>query len=144
MTASTLVVSTPDHREVAGTLLSGQTESKDLDEGVFLELRVLGRTFRTTGRNYWEALIDLRTQLEPHRLVLHCYGVLKSVYPSGMALSMGDGEKAYMLTMGRAARAADLVHILSATPADCDDFASVDEQKEYFELWLNSLSASKK
>ncbi|MFC5743573.1 hypothetical protein [Dyella tabacisoli] len=89
------------------------------------------------GNGYFRALCELRIKLEVDGLLLACYGASENVYPSPMIESMGCGERAYRLTLGKPALRQDLVSIF--------DFGSdvvpvtVKDQQRFYELWLKSL-----
>lgn len=90
-----------------------------------------------SAENYFDALISLRKELEKRSIKLLCKGCAKNVYPSSMILNMGNGERAYVLTMGKQARTSDLVNIFD--PCDIQEYGSIIEQETFFKEWLNSL-----
>lgn len=92
---------------------------------------------KINAENYFDALISLRKELEKRSIKLLCKGCARNVYPSAMILSMGTGEKAYTLTMGKQARMSDLVGIFE--PCNIQEYASIIEQETFFKEWLNSL-----
>src|SRR5262245_19229026 len=104
-----------------------------------IDLSYRGRAISAEAADYFEALCDIRRQLEKERLIPFCYGASLNVYPSGMARDMGAGRKAYKLTFGKHARPGDLVDILAEGPDIIP--AYVDRQKEYFEEWLSASKA---
>lgn len=87
--------------------------------------------------NYFDALIKLREELERRNIILLCKGCSRNVYPSGMILSMGVGRKAYTLTYGQQAKMDSLVDIFDS--CSVEEYATVEEQSEYFENWILSL-----
>jgi hypothetical protein len=87
--------------------------------------------------DYFEAMCQVRNQLEAEGWRPLCYGSSRNVYPSGMCRSMGLGLKAYKMQLGRRAALADLVKIFDAGP-DVEPSA-VEEQKRFHEEWLRSL-----
>lgn len=87
--------------------------------------------------NYFEALIELRMELEKMNIKLLCKGCCKNVYPSGMLLSMGTGRKAYALTYGKPAKVDSLVDIFDS--CSIEEYGTIDQQLEFFENWTNSL-----
>lgn len=89
------------------------------------------------GDNYFETLIKLREELEKMDIKLLCKGCCKNVYPSGMLLNMGVGRNAYTLTCGEQAKRNSLVDIFDACLLD--EYATIQEQSEYFENWILSL-----
>jgi hypothetical protein len=103
------------------------------------ELCILSFTYRdlaisVQASDYFEALCQIRLQLEAQQIQLLCYGASKNVYPSGMARDMGQGRRAYKLTMGKQATMADLVDIF-ATGTDIQP-VTVEEQRRFYESWL--------
>jgi hypothetical protein len=50
---------------------------------------------------------------------------------------MGDGRKAYKLSLGKQGRMADLVDIFAVGPDI--ELASVEDQEEFFQQWIASL-----
>ncbi len=88
-------------------------------------------------RGYFRALCNIRTQLEVQKVQIECYGSSKNVYPSPMLESMGCGERAYRLAFGKHAMSADLVNIFDTGPDVVA--ATVREQREFYESWLQSL-----
>ena len=68
-----------------------------------IALRYRDRMIEASAGDFFEAFCQIRTQLEPERLIPFCYGASLNVFPSGMARDMGAGLSAYRLTVGRAA-----------------------------------------
>jgi len=96
-----------------------------------------GRLEATSEEDFFSALATLREDLEAKGILLVCYGASKNVYPSPMSRSMGYGERAYRLKLGRRARSEDLVSIFESGPDVVP--ATLEEQEAYYEEWLNSL-----
>ncbi len=88
------------------------------------------------GKNYFDALINLRKKLEADNIMLLCKGCSRYVYPSPMILSMGDAIKAYELSIGKHAHTNDLVNIFE--PCRYDEYASIEEQYNFYEMWSKS------
>ena len=89
------------------------------------------------GDDLFDALIRLRQQLNLVGSKLLCRGAAKDVYPSRMGRQMGGGRRAYKLTLGHQAHFSDLVDIFEYT--DAAQISDVDEQKTFYEQWLESL-----
>jgi hypothetical protein len=118
-------------------------------EGVFIldedeETNLCSLTFQFPGGeinakalDYFEAMCQVRKELETRGCRPVCFGSARNVYASHMARDMGRGLKAYRLEIGRRATTADLVKIFDTTP-DLQP-ASVEEQKQFYEQWLQSL-----
>lgn len=90
-----------------------------------------------TGENYFDTLIEIREILESKNIKLLCKGCCKYVYPSAMIISMGRGQKAYQLEMGKQAKMESLVDIFDACSSE--EYATIEEQKQFFNEWCNSL-----
>jgi hypothetical protein len=129
-----VVVLLPDGAAAAGTFVLHE----DAD-AVRLELNLEGRSFIADSvYGYFDAMSSIRSMIEPdgHRLL--CFGASKHVHPSGMSASMGTGDKAFRLTIGKRASMSDLLDIF-----DADDSvvpATLQEQRDYLEEWLRSVS----
>jgi hypothetical protein len=127
----------PDGGRVMGEFRIWEEAPEDQD-AVRLELRLDDRELAaTTEDGFFEALAALRKQLEPEGFRLECYGCSRRVYPSAMARSMGYGEKAYRLEIGRPAKSADLVSIFDTGPEV--EPATLADQAQYYRDWLGSL-----
>ena len=112
------------------TLENGEAQCK-------LELSFAGRRISGRGRDFFEALLEVRRTLEPEATFLLVYGASRNVWPSGMARSMGAGLKAYRMTMGNQALLKDLVGIFESGP-DVEP-ATIAEQERYRDEWFASL-----
>jgi hypothetical protein len=112
-------------------------ESPDDEEQVLIRIYFSGQKISKMGRNFFEALQNLREELENKNIQIICNGAAKNVYPSPMQMSMGDGRTAYLLKLGQQARSADIVGIF-----DCIDtltFVGTKEQKAFYSDWLKSV-----
>lgn len=107
------------------------------DEDVEIVLKVGDISIVKQADNFFEALIEIRKKLEKKKIKLLCKGCCKNVYPSAMILNMGSGRKAYSLTIGEPARLDSLVDIFST--CEVQEYASVDEQFNFFTKWLASI-----
>ncbi len=101
-----------------------------------LECSYRGKDISASAADFFEALRQIRLQLETEGLRLFCYGASLNVYPSPMARDMGAGLKAYRMRDGRQVSTADLVDIFSEGPDVIP--ASVSQQREFFEQWAGS------
>src|SRR5262249_73940 len=111
----------------------------EYDELCHVTFQYRGRSLSASAEDFFEALAQVRIQLEPDHLIPFCYGASLNVFPSGMSRGMGSGLKAYRLTMVRQALTNDLVFIFDSGPDVIP--ASVARQKEYFDDWIESLRA---
>lgn len=112
-------------------------ESPDDIDRVLIEMTIGDKTYRFMRDDYFSALQGLREELEAEGIQIMCNGAARNVYPSPMQQSMGSGNKAYKLVLGRSAKMADVVDIF-----ECEDnleYTSVDEQKQFYTEWLNSI-----
>jgi hypothetical protein len=90
-----------------------------------------------SGRDLFDALQQLRRELERSGVYPLCCGARTDCYPSGMSRDMGLGAKVYVLSLGRQGRREDLVGLFDA--ADKATVGSVDDQDRFFSEWLASL-----
>ncbi|MCU0242227.1 MAG: hypothetical protein MUF51_07370 [Vicinamibacteria bacterium] len=105
--------------------------------GCLLSLSYGNQRVNASARDYFEALCEIRKQIERLGHTIRCYGASRNVFPSGMARDMGQGLGAYKLQPGRSADAADLVSIFDDGP-DVDP-VSVEAQAVFYQSWLASL-----
>ncbi len=87
--------------------------------------------------NYFFALLELRKKIEPTGIKILCKGCSKYVYPSPMIISMGNAMNAYELKLGKQATMKDLVSIFD--PCDPDEYASIEDQYDYYQKWISSI-----
>jgi hypothetical protein len=99
------------------------------------EIELNSQTF--SGRDLFEAMIELRRALEATGALLLCAGARPEVFPSGMSRGMGGGRKAYVTRLGQPARRADLVDIFEAAEVNAVD--TVDAQSDFHARWVESL-----
>ena len=92
--------------------------------------------FQVTDWNYFDALCQIREQLEPLGWRPRCFGACENVYPSNMCRDMGQGMVAYRNEIGRPAAQEHLVETF-ATSSEIEP-ASVDQQRAFFQRWLRS------
>lgn len=115
------------------------TENEDT---VKIKFSLEGLVLEKEGDNYFETLIQLRQEFEKMNIKLLCKGCCKNVYPSAMLLDMGAGKKAYTLIYGEQAKMTSLVDIFD--PCAIEEYATIEQQSEYFEKWTRSLSPANK
>ncbi|MEU6645028.1 hypothetical protein ABZ863_21035 [Saccharomonospora sp. NPDC046836] len=104
-----------------------------LPEQYRIELTTGGATYEASGPDMFEALVNLRRQVEPFGWLVALQGSRLDTYPSGIARDMGGGLRVYVLRAGRAALFDDLVATLD--DAEPDQLATVDEQRAYWRAW---------
>lgn len=90
---------------------------------------------RYEGEDLFECLVGLRLALEEIGAKILCAGARRDVYPSGMSRQMAGGRIAYKLRI--AEPGTDRVDIFEAV--GCDDVATVEEQREYYKTWQESI-----
>ncbi len=113
-------------------------ECPDDEDFVRIELTFNGKAFLATSeRGFFHAFCEIRKRLEALGVLPLCFAACKTVYPSGMISSMGCGEQAYKLTLGRQAKSTDLVDIFDSS----DDLrpTTVEQQERFYEKWIQSL-----
>lgn len=124
-----------------GSVRAGELLIRDEAEGdpsqVELVLILPDRRVAATAPDCFEALIAIRREIEPEGWRIVCWGASLHVYPSEMSRSMGIGDSAYRLTLGRFATTADRVPIFESGPGLV--VATVEEQEEYSRAWFDSL-----
>lgn len=122
-----------------GTTMPAHLVVRERDDGELVQISLTfdRRSVTKAGPECWTALCAIRRDLEQEGLHLACYGASRNVYPSGMARSMGRGAYAYRLTMGQAARQESLACIFDTGPDVAP--ATLEEQRQYFDAWLQSL-----
>ncbi|WHY85924.1 hypothetical protein QNH39_25670 [Neobacillus novalis] len=118
-------------------LLEIYEEAPDDEDFVLLKMKLTNEVLSVKSENCFQALEQLRQYLEQMNIQIQCNGAALNVYPSPMALSMGVGRKAYILSLGRRAKTDDLVDIF-----ECDEdlkFVTINEQLKFYKDWSNSL-----
>jgi hypothetical protein len=72
-----------------------------------LDLRIGTRHLSKSASTHWDALRQIRFELEQEGMLLRCYGASRNVSPSGMSLDMCGGVRAYRLYPDRASSRED-------------------------------------
>jgi hypothetical protein len=98
-----------------------------------------GRSIQASATDYFEALCEIRKQLESENLIPFCYGASLNVYPSGMCRDMGSGLKAYKFKLGQKPTLSDLVNIFDSGFDVIPSYVS--KQKEYFQECWKAIQA---
>ena len=115
-------------------------ESSPGDDQLTVAMEMGGERYEASAETYFEAFVMVRRQLEPVGVLPRCNGTLINVYPSPMSLSMGDGRKAYRLIMGKQALMKDLVDIFDKPEETEGELATVQDQAEFYDRWISSIS----
>lgn len=112
-------------------------QSPDAPDMIRHELYGDGYSIVKDADNHFEAMCQIRGELEKDGALLECYGASLNVFPSGMSTSMGDGSKAYKLVMGQPAKLTDLVTLWDVGTDVVP--TTLDQQAEFFRQWTQSL-----
>jgi hypothetical protein len=97
-----------------------------------LEAPDLQLALGASGRDFFDALQQLRLQLEPLGWYPLCNGARIDCYPSGMARDMGEGRAVYVLSQ----TLDKLPLVPTFEPADREKVGTVVEQDANFERWF--------
>jgi hypothetical protein len=90
-----------------------------------------------SGNDLFEALQQIRLQLEPQGWSIAVQGARKDTYPTGMMRDMIGAERVYVLQLARDVHREHLVFIFhEAAP---ESLGTVEEQKSYYRDWRQSL-----
>lgn len=88
-------------------------------------------------RSVFDAVKNIRLQLEQASIFLLCFAADEAVYPSPMQETMGFNCLAYRNRLGRQALSSDIVNIFESDPSITP--VSVEEQHQFHQRWLESL-----
>ena len=111
-------------------------EINDVKNRCLLTCRYRDKTISSEASDFFHALASIRRQLQRDGLIPYCYGASLNVFPSGMARDMGQGLRAYKLTIGKHSRTTNLVDIFDEGPDVVP--ADVDAQEQFYRDWLES------
>ena len=115
---------------------SGTLIVEERGDDCCLKFNYRGKTSESCALDFFEALCNIRLELEREKLIPLCYGSSLNVYPSAMGRDMGLGLKAYRMKMGCHVTRADLVDIFSSGSDVIP--AYVSQQREFFEEWVHT------
>ncbi len=110
--------------------------NEEFGDGVKVALLLNDLKISKEADNFFEALIEIRKELEEKDIKLLCKGCCLNVYPSAMLLNMGSGIKAYELTLNEQAKMSSLVNIFES--CELEEYASISEQYNFFNKWCSS------
>jgi len=99
-----------------------------------------GKSVSAENNDLLDTLIDIRKQLNKEDLDILINGSRKNISSSPMLRGASAGEKTYLTRLGIQARLEDIVSILE--PITKENFSSLKEQKEFDEIWTQSLLPS--
>ncbi len=132
MTTLSIIVALPGGSE--------ETWGLDASDEPPWEMRLVssdGREWLTEGRDLFDALRNLRGELDPLGVCLCCNGARVNAHASRMSSDMGGGRRIYLLKRKRQAKRRDLVDLFD--PAPCAEVAGVIDQDRFYDDWLESL-----
>jgi hypothetical protein len=94
-------------------------------------------TINGAGNDLFEALQEIRRELELRGWLVAVQGARKDTYPTGMVRDMIGARRVYVLQLGSNAEREWLVDIFA--DADVESLATVEQQKDYYRDWRLSL-----
>ena len=104
-----------------------------------IELQVVGvGKFAKKSTDYFDALLQIRIELETKQIKMLCWGARKDVWPSHMQRDMGEGLVAYELLEGGGNNPEPRSIFEYADP---ETVGTVDEQKANAERWYQTQRA---
>jgi len=124
--------------DIVSTQLELFEEIPDEQDIVAIELKIDGRNISSKSENFFDALLNLRKELEKRSIQILCNGAAENIYPSPMQLSMGTGRAAYKQNLGQQARMSDVVDIFEYDGRL--NFVSIEAQLKFHNEWLKSIT----
>lgn len=119
-----------DSGSVAGGVIVGSRAGPRIT--LALEAPEPGLSLDATGGDFFDALQQLRLQLEPLGWYPLCNGARVDCYTSGMGRDMGVGRAVYVLS-----QTLDKLPVVQTfEPTEPDKIGTVAEQNANFQLWL--------
>ncbi|MFS9274805.1 hypothetical protein QM453_03450 [Streptococcus mitis] len=109
----------------------------DSEELCVIDITVKNQTTRYEADSFFQALVEIRQDLEKEGGIIQCNGSDRRVFPSPLQMVMG-GEKAYLLELGRQARIQNVYNIFDTDKPDLD-CVTVLEQREFYNQWFDSF-----
>ena len=105
---------------------------------VSVKLFFNNREITENAYTFWDALIKLRLQLEKENILIKCFGSCENVYPSAMALDMGNGQLAYKMKLKEPIKSKNaLVDIFAYDDSIIP--VTVAVQEAFYNDWIKSL-----
>ena len=89
------------------------------------------------GHDLFDALANLRRELERTGWMIAVQGSRRQAYASGLLRDMHGATRVYICEPGRIATRADLVEIFAEAPID--DIVTVEQQAAFYRAWRASL-----
>jgi hypothetical protein len=96
-----------------------------------------GRTWKATGPDAFDALMNLRLEAEPVGVQICCNGARRNAWSSGMQRDMAVGFSTYLLRLGEHGQRPESVPTLEPAPAA--EVGTVDEQLAFHQQWLAEI-----
>lgn len=118
-------------------MIDGRISIYELDEKILLKLEFEENVYAGEDNNSFCALLKIRSDLEKNGIILLCKGCAKNVYPSGMMLDMGIGDKAYLLNIGEQAKIKNVVNIFDR--CSIDEYSTIEVQRKFYKCWEDSI-----
>lgn len=109
----------------------------DSDELCVIEIAWGSQSARYEADSFFQALIEIRLDLEKDGGIIQCNGSDRHIFPSPLQMAMG-GEKAYLLEIGKQATLQNIYDIFDTNKPNLD-CVTVLEQKEFYNQWFHSL-----
>jgi hypothetical protein len=130
----------PGEDEIACRLVVGPVEHDPRDRWRLTATMPDRPEVTAVGDDMFSTLQELRRELERDGVLIRCAGARRDVWASGMQRNMGDGRKAYILSLPRTASRPPSVGVFE--PIAAAQAATVAEQEAFFRQWLNAPRAS--
>jgi hypothetical protein len=100
-----------------------------------LTLTAPTRSWTVRAHDLFEALRELRRQLEPEAISVCCQGARPNAWSSSMQRDMGVGHHTYLTEIGLAGRPPQTQTL---APAPCAEVGTVAEQDAFHARWMAS------
>ena len=123
-----------------GSTIQGEFLLYEINRLCRLDLSFGDRLITHTARDFFEALLLIRQELDAAGIRVVCYGACPDVRPSGTSRSMSRGVKAARRVLGQKNAEEDL-HILGTGP-DANP-VTISEQNAFYDEWLQSVGREK-
>ncbi len=95
------------------------------------------KVIKADEEDFFEALFQIRQELEIDGLLPFCYGANANVYPENTVMEKSRGLMACKVKMGQLPQGTDLVDIFDDGPDVIPVFVAI--QQQFWEEWLASL-----
>jgi O-phosphoseryl-tRNA(Cys) synthetase len=109
-------------------------ENEDNDQ-ISMTVKYQNEVYFSHGDCYFSVFQELKDKLLKNNIGLQCYGSLINVHASAI---MCNVAKAYFLKMGEQALNKDIINIFEYI--NIHEFATKQQQNEFYNNWLNSIT----